>query len=266
MNLFEKVIYFLQATMNTPKPYGLFHIVCITLLILFTYFSSLKLRNKSDKTIRKIILFIWIIMFTLEIYKQIIMSFDYKNNIATWEYPWYIFPYQLCSTPLYLLPIVALSKNSKFRDSIISFLCTYSLLGGLATYIVPSSVFSSFIGINIQTMIHHGLQISLGVLLSVYYKNKLNNSFFIKGIYVFMITTSLAIILNLLVPTFTSKEFNMFYLSPYYSFKIPLLNIETSNIPYPLYLFTYLSLLTIASLIIFKIQYRLMHKGVTTNE
>ena len=140
------------------------------------------------------------------------------------------------------------------------------MLGGLAIYIVPSSVFSSLIGINIQTMILHGLQIYLGVLLSVYYKNKLNNSFFIKGIYVFMITTYLAITLNLLVPTFTSKEFNMFYLSPYYSFKIPLLNIETRNIPYPLYLFTYLSLLTIASLIIFKIQYRLMHKGVTTNE
>ena len=43
--------------------------------------------------------------------KEIEYSSYFENNKLLWDYPWYIFPFQLCSTPLYVLPFVIFLKN-----------------------------------------------------------------------------------------------------------------------------------------------------------
>ena len=193
-------------------------------------------------------------MVLFEAYKQLV--YPWNTATLTWRYPWYIFPFQLCSTPLYVLPVLIFSKNEKVKDACAAFLMTFSLFGGLVTILYPPQVFVSTIGVNIQTMVHHGLQIVIGVFLACYYRKKLNLKFYFKGVIVFLITFIIALALNFIVPQFINESFNMFYISIYEPCTLPLLgDFIYPNVPWAVFLLIYLVGFTIIGLIFYYIEF-----------
>lgn len=272
MNFFESFVHAISATMPTPTMYGWFHLVAFALTIGLTVFLCWKCRDCSAKAFKWIIASAWIVMVVLEVYKQLVFSFNYENGVAWWDYQWYAFPYQLCSTPLYLLPFVAFKKGGGFRDSIMSFISTFALFGGLVTMILPATVFVSTIGINIQTMVHHGLQIVTGIFILVHERKRLNLKFFVKAIYVFGVMFAIAMAMNFIVPTFTTDTFNMFYISPYFPCTLPLLEIIYAKTPYVVFLLIYIIGFILAAFAVYMIQYGFIklgmreRKGKTQNE
>ena len=66
----------------------------------------------------------------LEVLKQIIWAFNYDalSGIVTWDYEWYAFPFQLCSTPIYVSLICLFLKKGKFRDALFSYLSYFTIL------------------------------------------------------------------------------------------------------------------------------------------
>ena len=168
----EKLLSILELKMKTPTNYSWFHLVFIVIVIGVTVFLCLKFKNCSDKAFRRIVLISWISMVVLEFYKQFVYSYSVEPSVIEWDYQWYAFPYQLCSTPLYVLPFIAFMKDSKFRDCFVAYMSTFSLFAGIAVFLYPNDVFISTIGINIQTMVHHGLQIVLGIFFIVYARKK----------------------------------------------------------------------------------------------
>lgn len=259
MNFFEKIIYALDSEMITPKSYGLFHIMFIIFVIIGTILICRYFLNTSEKNVRIMVFICWVVIFGLELYKQIVFSFNYENNIVTWDYQWYAFPYQFCSTPMYALPFIVFLKDSKVRDSIIAFTSTFALFGGLVVMIYPGNVFIETIGINIQTMIHHGLQVVLGIFFTLRMIDKFNWKSVLKGAIVFSVFVVIAYILNITVyHIFLDKgideSFNMFYISPYFDCELPILSEIYKNIPYPLFAGIYLIGFTLAAFIIYYLQ------------
>lgn len=270
MNFFERILYFLKGTMPTPTNFGWFHIMFIAIVIGATVAICVLFKNAKDKTFRRIVLICWVVILVLEIYKQIIFSVNFGvEGGATWNYQLYAFPYQLCSTPLYLLPFVAFLKDGKVRDGIMSFVSTFSLLGGLAVMVFPNDVFVEFIGINFQTMIHHGLQVVLGIFFMVYNRHKLNIKYFLKSIPVFFTLFVVAFALDLIVPKFTTETFNMWYISPYFLCTLPLVSIFYANLPYVLFLICYVICFILIALLLHYIQFgiiKLVQKQRKRNE
>ncbi len=245
MNFFERVIHSLEGTMETPTNYGWFHIMFLAIAVTATVLLCEFFKDCSDKTFRRIVLIAWITMVVLEIYKQLVFSFEYENNTAVWDFQWYAFPYQLCSTPLYVLPFIAFMKDSKFRDALISYISTFSFFGGLAVYFYPNDVFISTIGINIQTMIHHGIQVVFGIFFVVYNRRKLNHKYYVRGIPVFAALCAVAMLLNIVVyhifmATGCTETFNMFYISPYFDCTLPILSAIYPNVPYIVFALLYI--------------------------
>ena len=267
MNWFEKFLVSLKAEMTTPGNYGWFHLmfvaIAITAIVLLCIFG----RNMKDKSFRRFVLICWIVMVVLEIYKQIFfVTMEVSGDTISWHYKWASFPFQLCSTPLYLLPFVAFMKEGKVRDSIISFLCTFAMFGGLVVFVFPNDVFVRMIGINIQTMVHHGIQLVLGVFMMVYFRKKLNWKFYLKGTIVFGIVCAIAMTLNVTlyntVMIHNGQTFNMFYFSPYYPCTLALLgDLIWPNVPYIVFLMIYVFGFALAAAIVFAIQYYII-KGV----
>ena len=72
------------------------------------------------------------------------------------------FPFIFVQSPMYIAPIAAFLRPGKVRQAILNFLGTFGLFGGLAVMIYAQPVFITTIGINIQTMVHHGAQVVLG--------------------------------------------------------------------------------------------------------
>ena len=244
MNLLENFLLFLDSKMTTPTGYGLFHIIFLLIVTITTFFLCKYFKDCSESTFKKIILITWIIIFTLEIYKQVIFSFNYDNQNITWDYQWYAFPFQLCSTPLYILPFIFLSKNGKIQQAAISYTATFALFGGIAVMIYPGDVFIETIGINFQTMIHHGSQVVIGIFCLIHERKRFNFKYYAKGILVFLILLTIAVTSNIIVYNIFQKlsideTFNMFYVGPYFPSTLPILSSIYPVVPYIVFLLLY---------------------------
>lgn len=245
MNWFEKFLYILDSRMTTPTNYGWFHLLFLGLVIAGTILLCIFGKNCSNKTFNKIMFIAWIIYVVLEVYKQVIFTFEYNNGVVEWDYAWYAFPFQFCSTPIYILPFIFLSKEGKFKDAFISFMSTFVLFAGIAVMLYPNDVFISTIGINIQTMVHHGGQVVLGIFCVVYNRNKYNAYYCLKALLVFACLLAVALLLNIIVYNYfqannIDETFNMFYISPYFDCTLPILNIIYTKVAYIDFLLIYM--------------------------
>jgi uncharacterized membrane protein YwaF len=246
MNFFETVLNFLNAQMATPKPYGWFHLLFFGIMIALAIFIVAKYKNGEDKQTRKILLIFAIVMLILEVYKQ--LNFTYSNG---WDYQWYAFPFQFCSVPMYIFLMTALIKTGKVQDALFAFLATYALFAGLAVMLYPNTVFIGTIGINIQTMVHHGLIFVAGVYLIASGRVKLKHKTMLKAASVFFIVVTIAFIMNEVSHILNIGEtFNMFFISRYEDNHLPILSQVFQTAPYPVFLAAYILGFTLVSYII----------------
>ncbi len=257
MNAFAKLLTFLQREMEAPESFGTFHLLAAMVVIGVTVLACIKLRDADEKTVRRVLLAAWIAMVVLEVYKQIVFTFDVSATGAiTGDYSWYAFPFQLCSTPLYVLPLTIFLKEGRLRDCAIAYLCTFSLFGGLVVMVYPNDVFVKTIGINFQTMIHHGLQVVLGIYLAVHNRRRLSLSHFLGALPVFTVLVASAMLMNVgvhnaLRAAGMTDTFNMFFVSPYHPCTLPVLSTVYELVPYPVFLFIYLIGFTLVAALVY---------------
>lgn len=256
MNAFDRFVEAISPRSSIPPSYGFYHIFCIILVIALTVALCVFFRNANEKVMRRILLIAWICMVIGEGYKQLVFSMNIHGGVAVWAYPWYSFPFQLCATPLYFLPF-AIFCRGKIQEIAIVFLSTFAFFGGLVVMIYPGDVFASIIGINIQTMVHHGLQVAIGIYLAVYKRKELCFKHFLKSIPAFVVAISFALILNVVFyhayPAGDSgvPVFNMFFISPYFPCTLPLLSLIYPIVPYPVFLLIYIIGFTVAALAVY---------------
>lgn len=233
------ILDFLNKDMIKPEIYGTFEqswfqYLSVIFIIVFTTIVYKYFKNSSQQKIDRSLFITAIIMIILEIYKQVI--FSYQND---WKYQWYAFPFQFCSVPMYLMLISSLSKNKNVKKAINLFLQTFSLFAGLAVMAYPETIFVTTIGINIQTVIHHGSMVVIG--FSLLLNNvKLNLKDFYKAVIVFIIILFLAISLNYLYNLFINDgTFNMFFLNPMHENHLPVLQSIQSRVSFPMFVIVY---------------------------
>ena len=198
MELFVNLFYLPNNTMEEPSAFGGLHLLCLLLVITASVLACVFFRDASDKTFRLIIGVSFAIMLAFEIWKQIAVSTDVVDGVITFSYRWFVFPFQLCSTPLYVLPFLAFLPDSELRDVFAAYTMTFAFVGGIAVFLFPKTVFTTYTALNAQTMVHHGLQITTAAYTASYYRKRLNLRFFLGGACVFTIFFVIANLLNTL--------------------------------------------------------------------
>lgn len=248
----EKIMHFLKGEMTTPNLYGWFHIlsiaiVVITCLLIFTF-----RRRISQKAVNNTILITGIVVIVFEIYKQLIFSFHYVGGgNSYWQFQWYAFPFQFCSTPMYLMLLAGIIRKGRVHNNLLCYLATFSVFAGLCVMIYPGDVFMSYIGINIQTMICHGSMIVIGCLIFATKSIEINLKSILKALEVFAIVCTIALGADIIWHYCGNSEtFNMFFISPYYDCTLPLLNMIYPKVHYALFLLIYIIGFTLAATMI----------------
>lgn len=251
MKILEKVIVFLQAEMPRPKAFGWFHFLSLTITALLVIYFALTRKKNSETRLKRVLLIYGIVSLILELTKQIIWSYD-----GVWDFQWYAFPFQYCTTPLIVCIIYAFVKNEKVKEDLLSYLGFYTILGGIATMVMPDSCFVETIEVNIYTMFLHcgSFVVSLYILLGKYIKTSFK--VFIKGFKVFLLFVILAQILNISIYNsgiLNGETFNMFYISPYFNGTLPVFSAIQSKVPYTVFLGSYLFAVFMGAFIIYSI-------------
>lgn len=260
MNLYEKLIYLLQTEMNTPKPFGWFHILWIIIVIIFLILLYSKRKKYNEKQLKIVLLIYGVIALILEVLKQISWSFNYDpitNNIW-WSYEWYAAPFQLCTTPIYVSLICLFLKKNKVRDALLSYIAYFTILGSIMTIILPESCFTSDILVNIHTMYLHCGSFVVSIYLLFTKEVEVKYSNVLKGFLVFIIFVIIANTLNIVIYNsgiLNGETFNMFYISPYFISHLPIYGTVQESIPYIFYLMFYIISIYLGSDIIFALSY-----------
>ena len=258
MDFLVKLIEFARGSMDIPANYGWFHLMFIGITVVASVLMCVFFKNADERKVRLICLAMWIVIVVLEIYKQLMFTYSVEDGKIVADYWWEFFPFQLCSSPLYILPFVAFLPSGKVHDMMCAFMIAFSIFGGICVYIFPGDVFCEYIGINIQTMVHHGIQIVSGVFLAARYREKLKIKYYLGGAVIFVAMMGVAMLLNYVVtPLLRSvgidDKFSMFYVSPYEPCHLPILSMIYPLVPFPVFLVIYLFGFMLAAAIIFYI-------------
>ena len=221
--LWAKILAFLDTSMETPSAYGWFHILFIAASIVAGVLLCCLFKD-SQKYAPRVMLVTALLVIALEIYKIINFSFSYEDGIS-FSFPWYIFPFQFCSTPMYVGLLAGLIRKGRIHRGLAAYLATYAVFAGLAVMAYPNDVFIETIGVNIQTMICHGSMLTVGIYLygTGYVPAKLKTVW--RALPVFCVAVAIAYGLNEWAyrsGLLEEHSFNMFYFSPYQPAHLPL--------------------------------------------
>lgn len=245
MNLFEEILYFFMFKMEAPTLLGTFHIIGFIVFLAIGIPLAAWLIKSDDKKFRISLLIIWAVLLLGEIYRELVFSFNVVDGVGAWGYAWYQFPFQICSAPLYALPLIAFLKPGRARDALMAYSGTFALFAGVAVMFYPTTVFCSYTLINYQSLIHHGLQAITGAAMIARMRNRLSYKTLLSSYIVFGIVLCIAMTINLagqniLRAAEVSGDLNMFFISPYHSCDLPILSLIRSGAPYAVFLMAYI--------------------------
>ncbi len=218
MEILGNILLFLKTRCDRPQTFGVFHIVMLILTSAAAVFV-IKGLPLTEKNLRRLLLVLSVATIVLEVYKQLVYSFDFVDGKFVFEYTWRVFPWQFCSTPMIAGLFAAIVKNERIHYGLCCYLATYGLFAGLLTVITGGNIFSAFVGVNFQTAVCHGSMTIIGLyLLATKYVRPEYSSvlyalpWFIGGVVI-------AVILNYTVyfcGVSGGQEFDMYYINPYF--------------------------------------------------
>ena len=242
MDFWIQVLKLLYAALPTPQPFGVFHLLSFAFYIALAIVLCKTHKKGDDRRVRRVVQIIAIITLILELYKQINYAFDYSSGQITFDYAWYAFPWQFCSTPLYVGLIAGFTRKGKLHQAMCAYLATFSVFAGICVMFYPTTVFISTIGINIQTMFCHGTMITMGVYLLYSGYVKLEHKTILKALPVFMSAVAIAMIMNEVAyqsGLLETDVFDMFFISPYFTNDMPVFSLIEKYVSPNLYIALY---------------------------
>jgi hypothetical protein len=247
MNFLFEWMRWIDWNMNRPVSYqslavSWFHYASLVLILIYTLFFSWKYKNASPKQFQRFVFLTGIYMALFELIRNLFFTY-----LGDGVYPWYIFPFQFCSTPIFVSLAMGLTKPGKFQDSLYTYLGSFSLLAGILVLALPNDIYIDKVIINLQTTYQHGSMIVLGlVLVFRKIKWKLDSMIYATGIFAFFVI--MAMLLNTWHNEFIQEGvFNMFYINPVYGSTLPVFNVIYTWVPYPVFLAIYVLLFGIGA-------------------
>ena len=224
MNILENIFSWRVPSIDYNNGFSWFYFLFLILTVIISLLIIFKTKNHSDERVRLVVFGFGILFLCLELFKQLFHNvFDGGDG-----YEWNIFPFQLCSTPLYFcLLSVLFPKN--IRTKIYSYLTYVGFLGGIAVALFPDTVSSDEVLMYADTLIWHNSMILLSIYLIVTqgFGNSLKETY--PAMFCFLVVALMAMGMNYIFEICKQNDivdgtFNMFMISPYYDCNSPIIS------------------------------------------
>ena len=248
MSFLQELLRILDTSMEVPQPYGWFHLLWLALTVAATVALCLLYKKGIVRNVRSVVLITAIIVTVLEVYKQINYTFSYEDGIKA-NFQWYAFPWQFCSMPMYVGLLAGVTKGRLHR-ALCAFLASYAVFAGAIVMLVPTSVFTHAVGINIQTMVCHGSMITIGAFLMYTGYVKPQHTTVLWAMPVFAVGIALALAINWMghnLQIMGGGSLNSFFICPECPPHLPVYSEVQKVLPGWLSIVVYIAGFTLAS-------------------
>jgi len=210
MSWLEKFIELTAWEITAPRAYGPFHLTFTFVGIALCVFLAWKLRKLGERGNRAVLLTVGIFLIITEVYKQLFYFYHMEDN----EYAYWIFPFQLCSVPMYLCIIAALIKGGRIQSGMYGFMTTFNLLGGLMAFIEPSGIIHGHLTLMLHAFIWHMSLIFVGFYLIASGRCAKTKKDFKYAAITFLALAVVAFLINLILWVPSEGTINMFFVGP----------------------------------------------------
>ena len=218
MSFLECLLRLTAWPMTPPVLYGPFHLLAAfggsAVAIWAAWLFSPKDHPNTNTHIHqqkfdRIMLISGVILLIGELYKQL-MNFYIVNGHV---YDWWIFPFQLCSLPMYLCPLLIMIHNEKRHRILCTFLLDFNMMGAVATFIDPSGIFHPYWMLTLHGILWHLMLIFVGFVIIFSHEADLTTRGFLRTLPLFAFFCLAAEVLNGILHRFSAA--NLFYISPW---------------------------------------------------
>ena len=199
---------------ETPRAWGVVHILYIAIGLSAAFVFSFFSRKASEERFNRILRTAGFILAGMEVFKISFFLFAVNGGDAVATAG--LFPFQLCSLPIYMAPLASfLKKESPVRKALLTFMMTYTLMSGFSTFIETSGILQEYVLATLHSLIWHAMLVFIGLLIA--FSGRGGHTFrdFFRGFICFIVCCNTALFLNVLIETLLpGAEVNMFYIGP----------------------------------------------------
>lgn len=229
--------------MEKTEPYGAFHLAFFCIGVPLAVAAAFLLSRIGEKGGRVLLLSLGVLLLLGETYKQ--LFYIAVDGTPRAEY----FPFQLCSVPMYVCLAAPFVKNEKAHRTLSTFLSTFGLMGGAASYISPGSMIHPFLAMTLHSFIWHLALIFLGVWAALSRSASLEKGGFRSVLAMYLCLSAAAFAINSAFHGI-HPEVNMFYIGPTPS-TLPVCREITARFGVAVNSVVYLSALSTCAFLIF---------------
>ena len=197
--------------MTKPKPYGAFHLTFTVLGFLLCVCLAYFLRKIKNRGNDYLLFGCGLFLALTEVYKQLFYYYCMGGDVG---YEWWIFPFQLCSLPMYLCLIVPFVKKERIKRTVYTFLATYNLLGGFISFFEPSGLIHEHLTLTLHAFIWHMMLVFIGFYMIASRRAGRKLGDFRDCAILFIIACVIAFVINLVLRDISGGSVNMFYVGP----------------------------------------------------
>ena len=116
----EKALTWLNRTMERPVAWSKFHCTSIAIIFATSLLFLLLGMFCKRKHVNWVLFAVASLLMALEVVKQLYVSYTPASD--TWKYDWHHFPFQFCSTPMYVMLFASLCRKGKLYDMATAFI------------------------------------------------------------------------------------------------------------------------------------------------
>lgn len=214
VDFLDKAIESTAWEMTPPPAYGAFHLSFTFIGIALCVLAAYKLRGLSERGHKTVLFCAGTFLILTEIYKQLFYYFYMSNPEGANRYDWWIFPFQLCSVPMYLCIIAVFLKPGAVQNGIYGFMTTYNLLGGLMAFIEPSGITHGYWTLTLHAYLWHMTLIFIGIYLIFSGRCAKTKKDFLHAAVTFVALCAVAFSINLIFWDASGGDINMFFVGP----------------------------------------------------
>ncbi len=197
-------------TMTPPPAYGAFHLTFSVVGILLCALLARRLAHTDERKNKIILLSAGVFLIATEIYKQ--LFYYYFLHEQTYDYS--IFPFQLCSVPMYLCVIAPFLPAGRLRDGVYHFMTTFNLLGGFMAFIEPSGITHSYWTLTLHAYVWHMTLVFVGFYLIASGRGATTWRHYRSACVTFFCLCCIAFSINCLLWDAAGGNINMFFVGP----------------------------------------------------
>ena len=186
--------------------FEIFSFTHILLLLLIPVVIYLGYLLKNAKHYKQLLFGLSLLLFIMEVWKQ------YYHYYILDDWSVWIFPFQLCSIPLYIWLFYPLFDTKGFKG-IETFLIDYTLLGALFALGYPEDMIKVQLVLTIHSFLWHYLLILISSLIYFSDHGDLTFKGYLHGSIFFYLCSMIATVFNVLLAKYGT--ISMFYINPY---------------------------------------------------